>query len=173
MAGHASDHATNTNLTYGDSEDIANQTSLFQDLFNSIANPEHPLSSPVPSVSPSSEVIPLASILILSVACYLLLLLLLLSLHSCCARQGLAAECCCLTHTDTACRDTCSDLCATCSQCCSCRCSCSTSYCTDLLQYYVLDECTLCCRDCQGCTAVCEGCRGECWGETSLHVAGR
>ena len=104
-------------------------------------------SEPPPSFSFSG--LPLAGILSIYLACYLLVVFLLTSLHSCSTRQCLAAECC-LSEPDTTCSDICSDLCATCSQCCSCRCSCSISSCTKVLQYYVLDECRMYCNDCVG-----------------------
>ena len=119
--------SNSSNLNFIGNDLIFNETSLFDNLSNSTDDPQTPSSSSVPPPSFPSSGLHLAGILIISLACYLLIVFLLISLHSCSARQGLAAECCCLSESDTTCRDICSDLCATCSQCCSCRCSCSTS----------------------------------------------
>ena len=160
--------SNSSNLSFVDNGFEFNETSLFDEVTNSTDDPHPPSSSSdLPSSSPSSG-LSLAYILIIFLACYLLTVFLLTSLHSCSTRHGLAAECCmCEPDTPCACRDICSDLCATRSQCCSCRCSCSTSPCTDVLQYYFLDECRMCCKDCVGCTAGCEGtrCCSHCVGE--------
>ena len=80
-----------SNLTLIHNGVLFNETSLFDDVTNSTEDPHPPSSSSEPPPSFPFSGLPLAGILSISLACYLLIVFLLTSLHSCSTGQGLAA----------------------------------------------------------------------------------